>query len=536
MDTVKKNTLFELLKVSEFRDIQEETINKVLKGENVLCKMPTGGGKTLIYKFSGLYLNKIVIIISPLLALMRQQRMIFEELGLKVLEFNSNNTDNDEKKYNDLKEFFKDYCSTKFIFISPERLFNDGLFEYIIRKQINNIGLIVIDEVHCVSQWGHSFRPSYKMIPFFIKRVSGNIEIPILALTATVSKKDENEICKDFNIKEKNIVTSKSLIRNNLKLNFIITRNEDLKFEKLIEILNKHKNEKIIVYTHKIFNDYGTREMKEHFIELGYNCDCYDSKIESAEKTRVLEDFISGKIKIIFATSAFGMGINIPDIRVVVHFLIPESIEQYSQEIGRAGRDSKESYCYLLFCNEDSHKRKFLIDKSLIEKNEIIKILSISITEKYFNPNSQDEEDELNKLIFYYMFHLGVVNSIYKGVRRIKYFDNISNNEVFQKYLDSKSNKITSIISEKLQEPLEKVNDTIFELIYNDSIRFNKPLEKVVFYNTDASKGLDIYADKIYNDMILKARERISNLNKLIEFIKLNEGFHENHLMKYFYN
>ena len=218
-------------------------------------------------------------------------------------------------------------------------------------QNTNQIGQIVIDEAHCISQWGHSFRPAYKEIPNFINNISEQWPV-ILALTATLNPKDQEEICSDFQIAKNNIFKSEYLLRQNIKLQYEELANEKAKRKHLEEILDAHENEKIIVYVHRKSGEYGTKAMSENFQAKGLSCDFFDADREDEEKKKVLANFETGNICVIFATNAFGMGIDINDIRVIIHYLLPESIEQYYQEIGRCGRDGKTSYAYLLYSPE----------------------------------------------------------------------------------------------------------------------------------------------------------------------------------------
>ncbi|MBX9850952.1 MAG: DEAD/DEAH box helicase, partial [Cytophagaceae bacterium] len=264
----------EILKIyfgfDNFKDIQEEVIVNLLDGKNSLCLMPTGGGKSIIYQVAGLQTGKTTVVISPLLALMKQQNKRLEEQGINTLCYNSSLGDL-KTQFNKLRKTFKETELPQFIFISPEKILSDGYFEFLLKKHRSKIGLIVIDEAHCISQWGHTFRPAYKTIPLFIQRIYGEITTPpILCLTATLNPKDKDEICTDLNISDKNIFISKTLIRPNLHLNILEqVENNEQKKNQLTEIFNKHKDEKIIVYTHIKARDYGTREMTKSFQEKG---------------------------------------------------------------------------------------------------------------------------------------------------------------------------------------------------------------------------------------------------------------------------
>jgi ATP-dependent DNA helicase RecQ len=212
-----EDTLKKYFGHDSFRDKQKEAIASLLANNNTLCLMPTGMGKSLIYQVTALLQGKTALVISPLLALMEQQSDVLNshinKFGKTSVAFNSN-SGNTLKQYKYLRDGFNPPENPSFIFVSPEKMMLDGYAEFVFRQQKSNIGLIVIDEAHCVSQWGHSFRPSYKMIPQFLKDIFGINIPPILCLTATINQIDKLEIIKDFKI-EKTIV-SDSLLRNNI--------------------------------------------------------------------------------------------------------------------------------------------------------------------------------------------------------------------------------------------------------------------------------------------------------------------------------
>jgi len=326
---------------------QEDVINKVLVGKNSLCIVPTGGGKSLIFQLAALQLPGTTIVISPLKALMDEQVMELKDKGIDAISINSDVSFEEQRE---LLRSLKDK-KPKIIYISPERLFNYFFRAALISSGIK-VDLIAIDEAHCISQWGVDFRPDYGNIRPFIEFLEVKNHRPtILALTATLGTKARNDIKEEFNIDYEKI--HNNVIRDNLELNFREVQSEEEKWEELLNFVEENKLKKVLVYLY-------SRKKCEELTQGLPGSDFFHAKLSYSEKQRVLEEFKEGKIKVLFSTTAFGMGINIPDIDGVVHYQIPESIEEYYQHVGRGARDkSKCPVCHCLFLwSETNFDRK----------------------------------------------------------------------------------------------------------------------------------------------------------------------------------
>jgi len=321
---------------SGFRDRQREALVRVWEGNSSLVLMPTGMGKSLTFQLPVLASNGIGIIVSPLVALMQQQAQILQNAGATVLSLGGSDA-------LDAQEALRSFPWTKgpaFLFVSPERAETDGYLEHLLRKNRDAITLVAVDEAHCISQWGHDFRPPYKSIPGFLDRAFGRGTWPVvLCLTATLDSYNQNEVLADFRLSPKDVLRSANMLRTNLDLSFRVFENGDEKLSALEALLAEHRGEKLIVYTHlKQNKKQGTRALAAHFRGLGHRCAPFDADVPLAEKNETLSSFAKGNVDVVFATGAFGMGVDIPDIRGVIHFLLPESLEQYYQEVGRGAR------------------------------------------------------------------------------------------------------------------------------------------------------------------------------------------------------
>ena len=293
-----------------FHPPQQEVIARLLAGRNTLCLMPTGAGKSLCYQIAGLVSRRTTVVLFPLRALAAQQAEILrKQHGVNVVAIDAGVSGQDQ--YRVLREMLA--APPGFLFFSAERAAHDGYLEFILRRLRDRIGLITIDEAHCISQWGENFRPAYKEIPDFLNRIFlQGLQPPVLCLTATLSEKDREEIRRDFAIAPEDVLRSHSLFRSNLTLHRQILPNEKAKPVRLEEILNQHPDDRVLVYVHRKTGASGTSALCEEFQRKGFSCDYFDADLDTEERNRVLNDFISGAKRVIFATSAFGMGIHIP--------------------------------------------------------------------------------------------------------------------------------------------------------------------------------------------------------------------------------
>ena len=333
-------TYHEILKkywgYDSFRGIQEDIINSIGKGHDTLGLMPTGGGKSITFQVPALAQEGLCIVITPLIALMKDQVRNLRERGIKALAVYSGMTR--EEIIVALENcIFGDY---KFLYISPERL-NTEIFQTKLKHM--KVCMITVDESHCISQWGYDFRPAYLNIADIRKMLP---DVPVLALTATATPEVVKDIQKRLSFKEGSQVFRMSFERKNLAY---IVRHTESKQEEILHILNKVPGS-AIVYTR---NRKRTREITELLTENQITATFYHAGLANEVKDQRQKSWLTGQCRVMVATNAFGMGIDKPDVRIVIHADVPDSPEAYFQEAGRAGRDGQKAYAVLLYAKSD---------------------------------------------------------------------------------------------------------------------------------------------------------------------------------------
>jgi len=321
---------------SQFRPLQEEIISCVLNGKDTLALLPTGGGKSLCFQVPGLAMEGLCIVVSPLIALMKDQVERLREKGISAFSIHSG------LSFNEI-DVILDRCvydQVKFLYLAPERLSSEILLQRVKKMKVN---LLAVDEAHCISQWGYDFRPSYLEIATF-RHVIGD-SVPIMALTATSTPGVTQDIQEKLEFKTPNVI-SRSFKRDNLSFSCFKEENKE---RKILQILKNVPGTAIIYVRNRKKTEALAAFLNRNKISASF----YHAGLDYSTRSKNQDLWINNKVRVMVATNAFGMGIDKPDVRTVVHYDFPENPENYYQEAGRAGRDGKRCYAVLLFNDKD---------------------------------------------------------------------------------------------------------------------------------------------------------------------------------------
>ncbi len=553
MDSLK-NQLKEKFGFTSFKNLQEPIINNLLEGNNSFVIMPTGGGKSLCYQLPAMILDGTAVVVSPLIALMKNQVDLIRTNNTKdsiahVLN-SSLSKDEIENVKNDVlaKE-------TKLLFVAPETLSKSNTIEFL--KKIN-ISFLAIDEAHCISEWGHDFRPEYRKIRDIIDQINSNIKI--IALTATATPKVQDDIIKNLKIDNSKIFKS-SFNRHNLYYE-VRAKNDNTDID-LLKFIKSNQNESGIIYCLSRKN---VEELSQLLNMNGVKSLPYHAGLEKKIREKNQDKFLKDECDVIVATIAFGMGIDKPDVRFVVHYNVPKSIEGYYQETGRAGRDGGKGHCIMYYSYKDVEKlEKLLSKKKSSERNIGIMLLkevstfaesSISrrkyllsyFGEKYdpninddneMDDNSKNKKEKINvkdQLLFLLKNHFS--NNKKKLIREI-----IKNLPFDEKNLIDEKFWRTIITYSIVEGILEKdISDFTYVKISNSGKEFiSNPKEFYVSKDNDFSKtkkieNQSVKASVIDNDLFNKLkilRKEIAKNQSLPPYAVLQEFSLEDMTYKY---
>ena len=490
---IGKTELKQYFGYDEYKRGQEEVITKITEGHDVLCVMPTSAGKSMCYQMPALLMEGITIVISPLISLMKDQVRHLIGSGVKAAYINGSLTAGQIRTaMSRAREGWY-----KIIYVAPERLLSASFLSF---ARNADISMVTVDEAHCVSQWGHDFRSSYLDIAEFVRQLPGR---PVLsAFTATATGAVRSDIMKQLGLDDPfEIVTG--FDRENL---YFEVKQPNDKMRYLIGLMGEYKHGSSIVYCATRKN---VEQVCEKLREEGFAATRYHAGLSSEERHRNQESFVYGRDKIIVATNAFGMGIDKPDVRAVVHYNMPMNIEGYYQEAGRAGRDGLPSACILLYSPGDVMTNKFLINNGNEEENDPVRI-------------------EQNMKLLYRMEGYCRTQSCLRGYI-LNYFgeDYYSGRE--QKSCENCINCNTNFVETDITEDANAVFDCLHSLDARNFHHLGKTIIIQILRGSEAKKIIEWRLDKLprYGELSSRSQKQVETVvDALIqqEYLEVEKG------------
>jgi ATP-dependent DNA helicase RecQ len=536
---------------TSFKPLQEEIINCVLNGDDTFALLPTGGGKSLCFQIPALINEGICIVVSPLIALMKDQVAALKERNIKAIALTST------YKYDELSTLLDNciYGNYKFLYLSPERLQQDIIQDRIRQMSVN---LIAVDEAHCISQWGNDFRPAYKNITL-LRELQPSVNC--IALTASAKPEVISDIVKELDFIDSKIF-KQSFYRENLA--YMVFETED-KFYKIQQILKKNQSSSIIY----VRNRKSTLEISNTLNNLGFTSTYYHGGLSTKEKDAHFSNWLNNRTQVMVATNAFGMGIDKPDVKTVIHIDLPDSLESYFQEAGRAGRNGDKAFAVILKNknDEDKVKNQFLsvlpdVDFIKLVYRKLCNYFQISYgegayTTYSFSFNTFCKTYDFKTILAYNAILALDRSSVLSLTQHFKRKSTVqvlvSSNELFQ-YLE-KNREISIIIKSLLRtyggifDQLVKINTLLIadkanvseDQVIKTLVRLEK--ENIIGLNlkkTDAEitfiepREDDKTINRIANTIEIQNKQKVNQINDIISYISDEWTCKSQHLLRYF--
>jgi ATP-dependent DNA helicase RecQ len=536
---------------TSFKPLQEEIINCVLNGDDTFALLPTGGGKSLCFQIPALINEGICIVVSPLIALMKDQVAALKERNIKAIALTST------YKYDELSTLLDNciYGNYKFLYLSPERLQQDIIQDRIRQMSVN---LIAVDEAHCISQWGNDFRPAYKNITL-LRELQPSVNC--IALTASAKPEVISDIVKELDFIDAKIF-KQSFYRENLA--YMVFETED-KFYKIQQILKKNQSSSIIY----VRNRKSTLEISNALNNLGFTSTYYHGGLSTKEKDAHFSNWLNNRTQVMVATNAFGMGIDKPDVKTVIHIDLPDSLESYFQEAGRAGRNGDKAFAVILKNknDEDKVKNQFLsvlpdVDFIKLVYRKLCNYFQISYgegayTTYSFSFNTFCKTYDFKTILAYNAILALDRSSVLSLTQHFKRKSTVqvlvSSNELFQ-YLE-KNREISIIIKSLLRtyggifDQLVKINTLLIadkanvseDQVIKTLVRLEK--ENIIGLNlkkTDAEitfiepREDDKTINRIANTIEIQNKQKVNQINDIISYISDEWTCKSQHLLRYF--
>ncbi|MAC48260.1 MAG: recombinase RecQ [Oceanospirillum sp.] len=528
-----------------FRHGQEQTVQQLLSGHSSLAIFPTGSGKSLCYQFTALQLPNLTLVVSPLLALMKDQLEFLQKKGIPAASIDS--TLSSEQHQQVMSQIRSGQL--KILMVSVERFKNERFRQFI---ETIPISMLVVDEAHCISEWGHNFRPDYLKLPSYQQQ----LKIPlVLLLTATATAKVKRDMAQKFNILPQHIVQT-GFYRNNLDLTVLpVNTGAGGKKQQLLSLVSQQQGSGIVYVT--LQNS--AEQIADFLAQQGINAQAYHAGLPDEKRQQIQQDFMSGNAQVIVATIAFGMGIDKSDIRFVIHFDLPKSIENYSQEIGRAGRDGQLSHCITLAELDGIPVLENFVYGDTPELNAVEAVINNIRTE------AADDKWELQlvtlsnatnvrqlplKTLLVQLELMGVLQSLYSYFAEFKYRFSVSQQDILQQFQGERQAFLQAVFK---NTDMKKVwGQPNFDLIYQhygaDRARVISALEYLQekgMIEMSASKMTEVFrvdSEKIHSEDLAqqlqqyfhdKETKEIQRIGTLVRFFQLDRCLSYN-LARYF--